>query len=232
MSKIHFVGGDKGGVGKSVVARLLVEWCLDRGVAFAAFDADTSHGALLRHYPGFTRAVDLARFDSADAIMTSACETDRRVVVDLPAQGDGLLAAWIAEGQILDLAAESGVGITFWQVMDDGKDAVAALGRSLARHPPPARLVIVENMGRGVRFALFDRSPARAVAAVAGVPTIQCPELHAAVMRKIDRTDASFGAVIHDVTFAAESFTRADRQRVKVWLQGGFGQIARLGDWP
>lgn len=46
MSHIHFVGGEKGGVGKSVVARLLAQRFIDRSVAFAAIDGDRSSGAL------------------------------------------------------------------------------------------------------------------------------------------------------------------------------------------
>src|SRR4051794_37940412 len=36
MSKVHFVGGEKGGVGKSVVARLLCQYCIDKKLPFAA----------------------------------------------------------------------------------------------------------------------------------------------------------------------------------------------------
>ena len=50
VSTIHFVGGEKGGVGKSVIARLLSQWFIDRSVPFAAIDADRSHGTLLAQY--------------------------------------------------------------------------------------------------------------------------------------------------------------------------------------
>src|SRR3954451_3078251 len=116
MSKIHFVGGDKGGVGKSVVARLLAQWCLDKDLAFAAVDADRSHGALLRHYGGYTRAVDLSQLDEADSIFALATETDRRVIVALPAQGDRVVARWLGEAGILELARESSVEVVFWHV--------------------------------------------------------------------------------------------------------------------
>jgi len=179
MSKIHFVGGDKGGVGKSVVARVLVAWCAERGLPFQAFDADGSHGALLRHYPSVTRAVDLSAFEQADRLLAAAeRQPDGRVIVDLPARGDGAVAAWLAESDIASVAAALQIQLVFWHVMDDGKDAITALGRSLERHPAPARHVIVENLGRGFRFALFDQSPARAAAHAAGVPIIQFPELY------------------------------------------------------
>ena len=230
MSKVHFIGGEKGGVGKSVVARLLAQWCLDKQLPFAAVDADGSHGALLRHYGNFTRAVDLSRFEAADEIMTLATETDRRVIVDLPAQGDRAVAAWISEGGILDLARESSVEIVFWHVMDDGKDAVTTLDRLLGRYGKNARYVIVENMGRGTDFSLFDRSPTRALANELGAQTLHLPELHGPAMRKVDRSDASFWAAVNNTEFSPDLFTRMDRQRVKVWLQAAFDQFARLGD--
>src|SRR5215468_2261595 len=124
MSTIDFIGGEKGGVGKSVVARLVAQHCIDKAVAFVAVDADASHGTLQRHYADHTRTVDLARPESADEIVSLATEADRRVVVDLPAQSERLLLAWILEGGILDLARDSAIEIAFWHVIDDGKDSV------------------------------------------------------------------------------------------------------------
>ncbi|MES1206533.1 MAG: mobilization protein MobD, partial [Pseudomonadota bacterium] len=127
MSTIHFIGGEKGGVGKSVVARLCAQYCIDREIPFMAADADGSHGALMRFYAQYTTPVDLTSFPSADQILSFATDADRRVLVDLPAQSDRLLGAWLGESGILDLAAESGVGVVFWHVIDDGKDALVTL---------------------------------------------------------------------------------------------------------
>jgi len=231
MSTIHFIGGEKGGVGKSVVARLCAQYCIDRAIPFLAADADASHGALLRFYSDYTRPVDLAEFDSADTIIGLATEADRRVLVDLPAQSDRLLAAWIKEAGVLELAAESGVGVVFWHVMDDGKDALTTLDRLLARYGHGARYCIVKNQGRGRDFSLYDRSATRAAADRLGARTVELPELHAAAMQKIDRLDASFWSAVHGSPSGdADSFSRMDRQRVKVWLQASFDQLAKLGD--
>jgi hypothetical protein len=230
MSKIHLVGGEKGGVGKSVVARLLVQWAIDKQLPFAAVDADISHGALLRHYPTYTRGVDLTKLESADEILSAGLEADQRVVVDLPAQSDRLIAAWISEGGILELARESNIELVFWHVMDDGRDSISTLGKQLERYGGKARAVIVENLGRGKEFSLFDRSPVREAANAAGASTIQLPELYAPAMRKMDRADCSFWAAAHNLEFAPDLFTRMDRQRIKVWMNGCYEQLARLGD--
>jgi hypothetical protein len=230
MSTVHFVGGEKGGVGKSVVARLIAQYCIDRSLPFVALDADGSHGSLLRHYAEYTRPVDLTRFESADEILALATETDNRVLVDLPAQSDRPLAAWIAEAGVLELLRESGVAVVFWHVMDDGKDAVVTLDRLLSRYEASARYCIVKNLGRGKDFSLFDRSATRTKADALEATILELPELNGPAMQKIDRFDASFWAAVNNPALGAEAFTRMDRQRIKIWLQASFDQLSRLRD--
>jgi hypothetical protein len=230
MSIIHFVGGEKGGVGKSVVARLLAQFFIDRQLPFVALDADGSHGSLLRHYADYARPVDLNHFESADEILALATETDRRVLVDLPAQSDRPLSTWITEAGALELARESNVEVVFWHVMDDGKDAVFTLDRLLSRHGTAARYHVVKNLGRGKDFTLFDRSPTHALAVKLGASILELPELHGPAMQKIDRFDASFWAAVNNPILAAGAFTRMDRQRIKVWLNAVADQFRRLGD--
>src|SRR5215471_14688083 len=134
MSTIHFIGGEKGGVGKSVVARLCAQYCIDKALPFVAVDADGSHGALLRFYGEYTRPVDLTRYESVDEILALASEPSARVLVDLPAQSERALTAWLAEGGVVELAAESDIRLVFWHVIDDGKDALTTLERLFARH--------------------------------------------------------------------------------------------------
>lgn len=230
MSTIHFIGGEKGGVGKSVVARLVAQRCIDHNLPFVAFDADGSHGALLRHYANFASPIDLAQFESADQIMGAATDTQQRVVVDMPAQSGRFLSSWINEAQILDLAAECGVGVLFWHVIDDGKDSLTTLARLLENFGPKARFVIVKNHGRGRDFSLFDNSDVRRKAETLGATILELPALYAPVMQKIDQFDASYWAAAHNPEFAPQAFSRMDRQRLKVWLKAASDQFERLAD--
>lgn len=229
MSTIHFIGGEKGGVGKSVVARLVAQRCIDQNLPFYAFDADGSHGALLRHYAAFAAPIDLSRFESADQIIGAATEVEQRVIVDLPAQSERFLTTWINEAKILELAAECSVAVSFWHVIDDGKDSITTLDRLLDGHGNHARFVIVKNHGRGRDFSLFDGSPVKSKAASLGATILELPALYAPVMQKIDQYDASFWAAAYNPEFAPQAFSRMDRQRLKVWLKAASDQIDRLG---
>ncbi len=100
VSHIHFIGGEKGGVGKSVVARVLAQWFIDRALPFAGVDGDLSHGALVRMYGDFSQPVDLSDPESADQIVDRALGAERRVLIDLPAQSVRTLWHWLSEANL------------------------------------------------------------------------------------------------------------------------------------
>jgi hypothetical protein len=210
-----------------VVSRLVAQYCIDHEFPFVALDADGSHGSLSRYYAEYARPVDLTKSTSADEIFELATETERRVIVDLPAQSDRLLAAWIAEAGIFEVARECNVSVVFWHVLDGGKDSITTLDRLLSRHVDGARYCIVKNWGRSRDFSQYERSPTRERADSLGALTIDLPELSPVVMQKVDQTDASFWAAAHNPNFATTAFTRLDRQRLKVWLQTSFDTFAR-----
>ena len=72
MANIHLIGGEKGGVGKSVVARVLAQYFIDRNLPFIGFDTDRSHGSLLRFYTPFASPVVVDRYESLDLIIEAA----------------------------------------------------------------------------------------------------------------------------------------------------------------
>ena len=120
--------------------------------------------------------------------------------------------------------------IVFWHVIDDGKDALVTLGRLLARYGEKAKYLRGEERRprEGLHAVRCSRTT-RAEAERLGAAILELPELNPAVMQKIDRWDASFWAAVHGTT-APETFSRIERQRVKVWLAERFDQIAKLGD--
>lgn len=224
MSKIHFVGGEKGGVGKSVLARLLAQYHIDRGLPFSAFDSDRSHGALLRFYGEFSQPLVLDDFESADRVMEAALESERDILVDLAAQTSQPLHRWIEQNDLLALAGEEGVEVRFWHVLDDGADGIALLDALLDRYGAGAGYVLVKNFGRGKDFSAYEASAALARARELGAVSIDLPELNAASMRKIDHGGVSLWAATQN---KQSGLGMMDRQRVRVWSGKVYQQFDR-----
>ena len=229
MNRIHFVGGEKGGVGKSVLARVLAQYYIDRNKPFSAFDADLSHGALIRYYGDYSKTVDVSRFDSADQIAETCAEQGCDVLVDLAAQSARNVDRWIAESGLVEFAEEMGLVVTLWHVMDDGTESVRLLEKTLDTYGPRPAYVIVRNHGRGSDFAFFNESEAKAKAEAYGATIIDLPELHGASMRKIDRIGASLWAAANNKDEAVgPTLGMLERQRVRVWLSKAYGELDRV----
>lgn len=229
MSQIHFIGGEKGGVGKSVMARLLAQYWIDRGRPFAGVDCDSSHGALLRHYSDFSQAVDLRAADSADQILDRALGAERRVLVDLPAQSSKALADWVFGANVLGLARELGTPITFWHVSDGGFASVAQVDRALELYGDQAAHVVVKNHARSKDFSQLDSSPASGKLGSLSGKLLDLPELDASAMYKIDAAGLSFWAGAH-VAQGDTALKPLERERVKLWLARAYAELDTLGD--
>ncbi|WP_158940460.1 mobilization protein [Burkholderia sp. S171] len=229
MSYIHFIGGEKGGVGKSLVARVLAQYFVDRSIPFTGFDTDKSHGALLRFYADFAAPAVLDRHDSLDPIIEHALEDpQRRILVDLAAQTQHSLGKWLDEADVIGLAQEHGLTLTWWHVTDAGRDSVDLLRQWLDQFGGRIKLVIVLNEVRGDRFEILETSGELARAEALGASVIRLRRLPDTTMQKIDQHGVSFWAAVNHPDRAASGLGLLERQRVKVWLNRAYGEMGSL----
>ena len=88
MARIHLIDGEKGGVGKSLVARTKVQYCLDRNLPFVAVETDRSNPDVAGIYKGICQYAvfteDERQADKADRIFEMAI--DKPVIGNLVAQ--------------------------------------------------------------------------------------------------------------------------------------------------
>jgi hypothetical protein len=229
MSYIHFIGGEKGGVGKSLVARILAQHFVDQSIPFMGFDTDKSHGALLRFYADFAAPAVLDRHDSLDPIIEHALEEpQRRILVDLAAQTQQSLAKWFHDADVIGLAQEHGLTLTWWHVMDAGRDSVDLLRQWLDQFGEQMKLVIVLNEVRGDRFEILEASGELARAKALGASVISLRRLPDTTMQKIDQHGVSFWAAVNHPDRAVSGLGLIERQRVKVWLNRAYGEMGSL----
>lgn len=232
MASINFIGGEKGGVGKSVVARLLAQYFIDHGRAFTGFDTDRSHTSFTRFYADYAAPVVVDTYEGLDSIAAVFEEPAEgaalpHVIVDLAAQTAAPLARWVQDSDLVALMGDMGVAVNFWHVADAGKDSVDLLGRLVATYGAGPHYIVVRNKGRGSDFTELERSEALRKVQELGGQVIDLAPLHEASMRKIDRQNASFWAAAHGTT-GPDALGMLERQRVKTWLKRAYTELDSL----
>jgi hypothetical protein len=228
MASINFIGGEKGGVGKSVTARALAQYFIDKGVDFTGFDTDRSHHSFNRFYADYASPVIVDSFEGLDLIFAAFEDNPRQcVIVDLAAQTSSPLGKWIKDASLLELFADMGITVNFWHVMDDGRDAVDLLGTLTDTYGPGPNYIVVQNHGRGSNFVLLRNSHALQKAEALGAHVVELPRLHDASMRKIDQHNTSFWKAVNDRE-SPDALGMLERQRVKTWLKNSYAVFDRL----
>ncbi len=231
MGSLNFIGGEKGGVGKSVTARVLAQYFIDKRWPFAGFDTDRSHNTFTRFYADYASPVLVDSYEGLDMLAGSfeeaPGEQQHNVIVDLAAQTAAPLARWIKESDLLGLLLEMGVKVNFWHLMDAGRDSVDLLDKLLDTYGEGPNYIVVKNLGRGSDFSLANESAAMQRALAWGAKVISLPPLHEGCMVKIDRQDLSFWSAIN-TRGVPGALGMLERQRVKTWLNSTYATFDAL----
>jgi hypothetical protein len=232
MNSLNFIGGEKGGVGKSVVSRVLAQYFIDKGRPFTGFDTDRSHTSFTRFYSDYASPVIVDSYEGLDRLVEafedqSVGSEQKSVIVDLAAQTAAPLTRWIKDSDLFSVMKELGIAVNVWHVADAGKDSVDLLGRLLNTFEDGPNYIVVKNQGRGTDFSQLEESLALEKAVSLGASVITLGQLHEASMRKIDRQNTSFWAAINDRS-GPEALGLLERQRVKLWLKRSYDMLDTL----
>lgn len=177
LKRLIFIYGDKGGVGKSAVARLLLDIYRTGSIPCKAIDSDTSNADLYRCYKRVgAQAIELAdgeadaveRIDftvrgEADYLIDSLDEYQSLILVDLPARSRDAFTTFVRELDLLAVAAESGYRVTVVHVLGKTRSSVSALKDVVELCGEGADYVVVKNLlfGEPHTFTRYDASQTR-----------------------------------------------------------------------
>src|ERR1700689_183549 len=226
---IHFIGGEKGGVGKSLVARILAQYFLDHGQPFLGFDCDRTHGPLLRFYTPYSTQVVMDDYQSLDRLIDlAAAYPARRILVDLAAQAQQPLSRWMADSRLLELAPELNLELVYWHVMDNGFDSVELLRKLLDEFGQKIKLGLVLNQVGGERFELLEASGQRARAELWGASSMSLQRLAGATVHKIDANSRSFWAALNNGSGTEGTLGLLEQQRLWVWVKRVYEELDRI----
>ena len=176
--RIIVVGGDKGGVGKSFVARALLHYLREINVDVLAVDTDPSNATFASFLRG-KLPCELVNIDvetALDTLFNKVLEHGT-VLVDFAARAHERFAKWVEDVDLGSLQKGYGVELTMFFVLGGEPESVAILNDVYQKTATDTHLVIVRNMGRTENFKFYENHPVRAAVLDRGAAEIEIPEL-------------------------------------------------------
>jgi hypothetical protein len=216
--------GEKGGVGKTTVARVLADFLTARESPFKAFDAEGATGQLLRFHPDETSGVNVAEAAGIAPVLDYLMEGAGRKIalVDLGARSGEDLKAWLYRGGALEEAEGGRLGITVVYVLGGAVDSVGHLKECYQALGHDVDYVIVRNFGVAGKFDVYDQSNTRKDLQAAGAHEIALPALDGSVYQSVDRASISFAAFAESQT---GNFGYTERRYARTWLRECFAAL-------
>ncbi len=219
--------GEKGGVGKTTVARVLADYLNSRKTAFRAFDAEGSTGQLLRFHKTETASVNVADAASIAPVLDYVMDgAGRRIaLVDLGARSGEDLKNWLYRGGALEEAEAGNLGITIVYVLGGAVDSVGHLKECFNALGRNVNYVIVKNLGVAAKFDVYDKSNTRKDLLAVGAKEISVPALDGSVYQSVDRSSLPFSGFAESKD-ASLGFT--ERRYCRTWLRECFAAIEEV----
>ena len=221
--------GDKGGVGKSTMARATLDYHLRNDHEMIAVDADTQNPQLHRDYKDTTTVhrIDVFTRDGYDHILDLVAKNDSDLLVDLPAGAGRTLDRLVNEFGVGDALGDLNARMTLAFGINRGKDSLIALKDTLGLTDRlPIDYVVIKNLyfGSPERFERFDKSKTRQAIRDNGGIELELPELFDSVYDVLDEKNLPFKDAVEN---SALSF--AQKQRLRQFIKKWDVEIQRAG---
>lgn len=219
--------GEKGGVGKTTVARVIADFLNARKATFRAFDAEGATGQLLRFHSSETAAVAVANAASIAPVLDYVMENGgkRLALVDLGARSGEEVKNWLYRGGALEEAEASRLGITVVYVLGGAVDSVGHLKECFGALGRDVNYVIVKNYGVAGKFDVYDQSHVRKDLIAVGAREIAFPALDASVYQSVDRASIAFSAFADGQN---GNFGFTERRYCRTWLRECFTALEEV----
>ena len=186
MKRIFFIHGDKGGVGKTEVAKRMAAVMLQNGQPVTLVDGDDKNAGLhaaFKHSGLGVQRIKVMTPTGRDALFDIIAESPGDVLIDLPARGSDVTERLTEDGASEDgfslelLLAEIEAELTIVFVIDQTRSPLVALKDELAALPDATRWIIVRNWREDRDFTLFDTTKVKADLEARGAAVIDMVRL-------------------------------------------------------
>src|SRR5499433_547687 len=229
---VVLIGGDKGGVGKTTVARTLLDYFVRQQLRVRAFDTEVPRGTLKRFHPDVTDVVDINLVPDQMRIFDTVNSTDATVsLIDVRASLLSPTLAALRNIGFIEAAKKGHITLVLFHILgpsiaslDEIAETAALLG--------DARYFMVKNFINNTHYFEWDEKTHSAYfKSVKNAGEITIPKLNEMATEQVELASTPFTAFINNKKPNGDPTTYSFvlRGYVRHWLDGVWAEYDRAG---
>ena len=216
------VGADKGGVGKTTLARALMDFFVRKNILTRAFDTENPRGTLKRFYPANTEIVDFANVADQMRILDTMDTANVKVtIVDLKAGNLSLVLDTFDKIGALEAARNGEFNLGLFHVVGS---AVASLDEiaEISKYTEGLNYVLARNFINETNFFEWDdKTYKKYFASIPEAREIDVPKLNEMAYEQIDLAGVTYKDFIDNKTATGDAgnFSFVLRGYTRKWIE-------------
>jgi len=233
MSKpaVILIGADKGGVGKTTVARTLLDYFGARQIPTRAFDTESPRGTLKRFHPDVTEIVDVTSVADQMKIFDTVSSAEAKVtVIDVRA---GLLSSTLqalTEIGFLESAKKGQITFALFHILGPSIASLEEIAET-ARVLGDAKYFLVKNFVNNTTFFEWDPATYNSYfKKIRGAEEITIPKLNEMACEQVEVAGIPYASFVANKNGKGEtaSYSFVLRGYVRHWLGQVWDEFDRV----
>jgi hypothetical protein len=230
------VGADKGGVGKTTIARALLDYFVRKNVLTRAFDTENPRGSLHRFYPAVTEVIDLSLVAHQMKVLDTMESANVPVtVVDFKAGNLSYSLDLFERIGVLEAARNGVFNLGLFHVIGPSIASLDEIGE-IAKYLNGIQYVLARNTINETNFFEWDDATYRKYfSTIPKTQEISIPKLNEMAYEQVDVAGVTFKDFIDNraADGSAGNFSFVLRGYVRKWISeidDEFGRLKLLQD--
>jgi hypothetical protein len=227
---IILVGADKGGVGKTTLCRILLDYFVRKNILARVFDTEYPKGTLKRFYSDITEIIDFTNVSDQMKVFDTLDQTEDRVtLLDLKAGNLSIALRVMDEIGALEAARDGQFVMGVFHVVGPAISSLEEIGE-VGPFLKGIDYIIARNFVNETKFFEWDQRTYRKYFPKAGsAQEISIPKLNEMAFEQVDLVDATFKDFVDDrVSGGGNSSSFVLRGYVRKWMRDLDNELTKL----
>lgn len=229
---VILVGADKGGVGKTTVSRVLLDYLAANNVVTRAFDTESPRGTLKRFHPGITEIVDINHTPDQMKIIDTLNNVGATVsVIDVRAGQLGATMRALRDIGFLEAAQAGQFNFVVFHILGPSISSLDEIAE-IAPFVSDANYYLVKNFINDTTFFEWDpRTYASYFRKIKHAGDVTIPKLNEMAYEQVELAGVPFSAFVNNLTAEGEpaKYSFVLRGYVRTWFRNISAEFDRVG---